>query len=163
MSVEDDPRYFAATVKSNAMQLEGGQGLRVGIVPEHPSTAYNKEVVFDEEKGLWVVSLADPNGFMGLFNDGYSAVARAFLKIGKHEPANYWAVPSAKAQKLKEQIIRYQDATAIEVVDALNDAAQQDLLSTKDKLVSVNAPHWLHVKKMRPAVISPKPKFDKLD
>ncbi|WP_146189203.1 hypothetical protein [Pseudomonas protegens] len=163
LSVEDDPRYFAATVKSNVMQLEGGQGLRVGIVPEHSSTAYKKEVTYDESKGLWVVSLADPNGFMGLFNDGYGAVARAFLALGKHESANYWAVPSAKAQKLRDQIIKYKDATAIEVVDALNEAAQQDLLSTNDKLISVNAPHWLHVKKMQPTVISPKPKFVKLD
>lgn len=163
LSVEDDPRYFAATVKSNVMQLEGGQGLRVGIVPEHANTAYRKEVTYDDSKGLWVVSLADPNGFMGLFNDGYSAVARAFLKMGKHDPANYWAVPSAKAQKLRDQIIKFQDATALEVVDALNDAAQQDLLSTNDKLISVNAPHWLHVKKMQPTVISPKPKFVKLD
>ncbi|MFC3940970.1 hypothetical protein HX881_19450 [Pseudomonas gingeri] len=163
LSVEDDPRYFAATVKSNAMQLEGGQGLRIGIVPEHASTAYRKEVSFDESKGLWVVSLADPNGFMGLFNDGYSAVARSFLKMGKHEPANYWAIPSAKALKLMEQIIKYQDATALEVVEALNEAAQQDLLNANHKLVSVNAPHWLHVKKMQPTVISPKPKFVKLE
>lgn len=163
LSVEDDPRYFAATIKSNHLQLEGGQGLRVGIVPEAKDTAYRKQVQFDEQRKLWVVSLSDPNGFMGLFNDGYSAVARAFLKIGKHEPANYWAVPSAKALKLMDQIIKYENATALEVVDALNEAAQQNLLQANHQLVSVNAPHWLHVKNLAPTVISPKPRFDALD
>jgi hypothetical protein len=30
-------------------------------------------------------------------------------------------------------------------------------------MIGVNAPSWLHVKQMAPKVISPKPKFTKLD
>lgn len=163
LSVEDDPRYFAATIKSNYQLLEGGQGLRVGIVPASKTNPYSKEVQYDHERKLWVVALADPNGFMGLFNDAYGAVARAFLKMGKQEPANYWAMPSAKGLRLMDQLLKFEEATALEVEDALNHAAQQDLIVTVPQLVSVNAPDWLHVKELIPTVISPKPRFDLLD
>ena len=63
----------------------------------------------------------------------------------------------------KVSINRYPDAKAIEIEGALNDAAQQDLVTAKHQLISVNAPGWLHIKAMAPKIISPKPKFIKLD
>ncbi|WP_152608367.1 hypothetical protein [Aeromonas hydrophila] len=163
LSASDDPRYFAATIKSNFAQLEGGAGLRIGIVPE--STHFNNTggVKYSQKHGLWLVTLADPNGFMGLFNDAYHAVARAICTLGKQEQPPYFIKPSAKAQKIQEQIEKYPDAKAIDIEGALNDAAQQDLVASTHKLISVNAPDWLHVKKMAPKIISPKPKFIKLD
>lgn len=163
MSAEGDPRYFAATVKSNFAQLEGGQGLRIGIVPESIHFRNTSGVRFNQEHGLWLVTLADPNGFMGLFNDAYHAVARAICTLGKQDPPPYFIKPSAKAQKVQQQLEKYPDALAIEIENALNDAAQQDLVLSTHKLVSVNAPDWLHVKSMAPKIISPKPKFFKLD
>lgn len=163
LSADGDKKHIAATVKSNFTQLEGGQGLRIGIVPE--STHFNNSagVKFDHKHGLWVVSLADPNGFMGLFNDAYHAVARAICTLGKQEQPPHFIKPSAKAQKIQEQIEKYPDAKAIDIEDALNDAAQQDLVTAKHQLISVNAPDWLHIKAMAPKIISPKPKFIKLD
>ncbi len=163
LSSDGDKKHLAATVKSNFAQLEGGQGLRIGIVPE--STHFNNSagVKYDQKHGLWVVSLADPNGFMGLFNDAYHAVARAICTLGKQEQPPYFIKPSAKAQKVQEQLEKYPDAKAIEIEGALNDAAQQDLVTAKHQLISVNAPGWLHIKAMAPKIISPKPKFIKLD
>lgn len=163
LSTLDDKKHFAATVKSNFAQLEGGQGLRIGIVPE--STDHNNPagVTYNKKHGLWVVSLADPNGFMGLFNDSYHAVARAICTLGKQAQPPYFVKPSAKAQKIQEQIEKYPDAKAIDIEDALNEAAQQDLVSSSHRLISVNAPEWLHIKAMAPKIISPKPKFIKLD
>jgi len=83
LSAEGDPRYFAATVKSNFAQLERGQGLRIGIVPESTHFQNRSGVRFSSQHGLWLVTLADPNGFMGLFNDSYHAVARAICKLGR--------------------------------------------------------------------------------
>jgi hypothetical protein len=163
LSTVDDKKHFAATVKSNYAQLEGGQGLRIGIVPESTDTQNPAGVAFSHKHGLWVVSLADPNGFMGLFNDAYHAVARAISTLGKQEQPPYFIKPSAKAQKIQEQIEKYPDAKAIDIEDALNEAAQQDLVASTHKLISVNAPDWLHMKAMAPKIISPKPKFIKLD
>lgn len=163
LSAEGDPRYFAATVKSNFAQLEGGQGLRIGIVPESTHFENKSGVRYSQQHGLWLVTLADPNGFMGLFNDAYHAVARAICTLGKQEPPPYFINPSAKAQKIQKQLEAYPDARAIEIEDALNEAAQKDLVVSTHRLVSVNAPDWLHVKAMAPRIISPKPKFIKLD
>ena len=160
LSTHDDHKFFATTVKSNYKQLEGGKGLRIGIVPESPDDGNSEGIRYNQENGLWVVSLADPNGFMGLFNDGYHAVARAICTLGKQPTPPYYTKPSAKAQKVQTQIEKYPDATVMEIEAALDEAAQQDLITTSTKLVSVNAPGWLHIKQMAPKIISPKPRFD---
>jgi hypothetical protein len=163
LSSEDEVRNFAATVKSNIDQLEGGRGLRIGIVPESTAPGNTAGVRYSQKHGLWVVSLADPNGFMGLFNDGYHAVGRAMCVLGKQQAPVYWTKPSAKAQRVQEQLEEYPDASVLEIEGALNEAAQQDLVATNERLVGVNAPDWLHIKAMAPRLISPKPKFVKLE
>jgi hypothetical protein len=160
VSAIDDPRYFAATVKSNYSLLEGGRGLRIGIVPEGANVGHHAGVRYDNKLGLWVVALSDPNGFMGLFNDTYMAVGRAMCTLGKQEPPTYWTKPSAKAQKVQFQLEKYPEARVVEIESAMNEAAQQHLVSSSIRLVSVNAPEWLHLKEMAPRIISPKPKFE---
>lgn len=162
LSAQGDARFLAATVKSNFGLLEGGRGLRVGIVPESTHVSNHSGVRYDQKLGLWVVTLADPNGFMGLFADAYHAVGRAMCTLGKLPLPPYYVKPTAKAQRVQEQLEKYPDALVTEIEDALNDAAQQDLVAQTHKLVEVNAPEWLHMKKMLPPVISPKPKFAKL-
>jgi hypothetical protein len=163
ISPEGDVRYFAATVKSNFRELEGGRGLRIGIVPESTQIGNQAGVRYSHDHSLWVVSLADPNGFMGLFSDAYHAVGRAMCALGKQPQPTYWAKPSAKAQRVQEQLERYPSARVIEIEGALNEAAQQDLVLSTHQLISVNAPEWLHIRQLAAKVISPKPKFVKLD
>ncbi|MFP8834974.1 hypothetical protein ACLIJR_11985 [Hydrogenophaga sp. XSHU_21] len=158
---EGDNKHLAATVKSNPSHLEGGKGLRIGIVPE--ANGHPPGVLYNSVHGLWQVTLADPSGFMGIFNDAYLSVARAVNKLGKMSQPPYYAVPSAKGQKLQAQLERFGDAKAAEVEAALDDAAQQDLVNSTHRLVSVNAPSWLHIKEMAPRVISAKPSFARLD
>jgi hypothetical protein len=159
----DSNRHFATTVKSNIAALEGGRGLRLAIVPESPG-GNPAGVRFDADKQLWIVSLADPNGFMGLFDDAYRAVARAIATMGKHDKGPYYATkPSAKGVRLQEQLEKFESAAVVEVEGALNEAAQQNLISTEQRLVSVNPPDWLHIKQLAPKIIAPKPSFAKLD
>ncbi len=160
LSTSGEARHFAATIKSNFGQLEGGAGLRIGIVPESVHKGNRSGVRYDPNSGLWVVTLDDPNGFMGLYNDAYHAVARAICTLAVPP---YYIKPSAKAQRVQEQIERYPDAKALKIEGALDEAAQQDLVISTHRLIGVNAPEWLHVKQMAPKVISPKPKFIKLD
>lgn len=163
LSADGDTRHFAATVKSNVLQLDGGRGLRLGIVPESTEYSNPAGVKYDRGKGLWVVSLSDPNGFMGLFNDAYHAVARGMCALGKQPTPPYYTKPSAKAQRVQEQIEKYPQATVTDVEAALDEAAQQSLIVESHRLVSVNAPPWLRIKQKAPKVFSPKPKFHKLD
>jgi hypothetical protein len=163
LSGENDPRYFAATVKSNFSLLEGGKGLRIGIVPESTDNGNISGVRYDSRHKLWVVTLADPNGFMGLFNDAYMAVGRAICTLGKQHPPPYYTKPSAKAARVQEQLERYPNATVLDIENALDEAAQQELVTTTSRLVSVNAPDWLHMKTLQPTIISVKPRFEKID
>lgn len=163
LSCEGDEKYFAATVKSNYRHLEGGRGLRIGIVPESTSKGHRPGVKYSDKHGLWVVTLPDPNGFTGLFNDAFNAVARAMCTLGKQNKPHYYATPSAKGRRVQEQLEQYPTAKVIEIEAALNDAAQQDLVATKNQLVAVNAPEWLHLKKASPKIIAPKPSFAKLE
>ena len=157
LNSDGDPRHLAATVKSNFLDLEGGRGLRIGIVPEHKDQKAG--VHYNSSVGLWQVSLADPDGFMGLFNDAYHAVARAMLTLGKMPQPPYFVKPTPSAQRIQEQLERFGDAKAVEVEDALNEAAQQDLVGINHRLIGVNAPDWLHIKQMAPKILSPKPRF----
>lgn len=155
-------RNYAATVKSNLEFIEGGEGLRIAIVPEIVKKI-PAGVRFDPNSKLWVVSLADPDGFMGLFDDAYRAVGRAICTMGRHTPPPYYTKPSAKAVVLQEQLEKYHDVKVLEVEGALNEAAQQELTVTDKRLVGVNPPEWLHMKELAPKIIAPKPSFVKLD
>lgn len=163
LSAQGAEKYLAATVKSNFGLLEGGRGLRIGIVPESTSTGHRPGVQYSARHGLWLVTLPDPNGFMGLFNDAYMAVAWAICEIGKQERPHYYTVPSAKGQRVREQLVKYQAAKVVDIEGALDEAAQQHLVSTDTRLVSVNAPAWLHLKQMAPKIVAPRPSFEKLD
>jgi hypothetical protein len=154
-------RYLAATVKSQVSQLEGGRGLRIAIVPE--AKDYRSGVQYSNKHKLWVVALPDPDGFMGLFNDAYAAVAEAVYKLGKHTQSKYWMKPSAKAQKLQDQLEKYGPVKVLEIESALNGAAQQNLVTVEQQLVSVQAPPWLHLPTTSPKVLAPKPVFERLD
>jgi poly-gamma-glutamate capsule biosynthesis protein CapA/YwtB (metallophosphatase superfamily) len=98
-----------------------------------------------------------------LFNDAYNAIALAVCTLGKQNKPAYYTKPSAKARRLQEQLEKYPSVKVVEIEAALNEAAQQDLVSSKTRLVSVNPPSWLHLKKMAPKALAPKPKFVKLD
>jgi hypothetical protein len=100
---------------------------------------------------------------MGLFDDAYRAVARAIFKLGKHDPGYYFEKPSAKAQRLQIQLEKYGDAKVLEIEHELDNAAQQKLVTTTQRLVSVNAPSWLHIKELAPQIMAVRPKFEKLD
>lgn len=158
LSDENKQRFAAATIKSNWHQLEDGRGLRVGIVPEAPDLEVGRRR-FDT---LHLAVLPDPDGFMGLFNDGYESVAAAILTVGRHDRAPYYLKPSAKGQKLQQQLERFATAPVVEIEHALDQAAQQGLIAVQRKLLSVEAPNWLHINEQRTPVIAPKPKFEKL-
>lgn len=152
-------KYAAATIKSNWHLLEDGAGLRVAIVPE----AKDLPAGYRRWKTLHLVALPDPDRFMGLFNDAYEAVAEAILKVGHHDRGHYYYKPSAKAQKVQEQLEKYEKVKVVDILGALDEAAQQNLIAVDRKLLSVEAPAWLTVNETRMPVIAPKPAFEKLD
>ncbi|MEU4633077.1 hypothetical protein AB0F90_01500 [Micromonospora chalcea] len=166
LSDEARHRHVAATIKSNAEQLEAGPGLRIGIVPEAHNLPRGVSYHWNKTRtdGLWVVTLADPNGFMGLYNDAYGAVAEAIATLGRHERGNYWSKPSPMGVRIQQQLESYGTRKVVDIEDGLNEAAQQDLVGVEERLVPVDAPPWLHLgKPKQPMILAPKPSFIKLD
>lgn len=161
--LSDEARHYhiAATIKSNWHQLEGGPGLRIGIVPE--AADLRGGTYHHKAKNLWLAVLPDPTGFMGLFNDAYEAFAEAVFALGKHDRGSYFYKPTPAGQRLQQQLEKFGTAKVLEVEAALNEAAQQDLLNIEYRLVPVDAPPWLHLNAARTPVIAPKPKFEPLD
>lgn len=166
LSDEGRHRHVAATIKSNAKQLEAGPGLRIGIVPE--AHGIPRGVTFQRSRGqsdgLWVVTLSDPDGFMGLYNDAYSAVAEAITTLGRHSRGNYWEKPTPVGVQIQTQLESYGNRRVADIEDGLNEAADQDVVGVQERLVTVDAPPWLRLgKPNRPVLLAPKPSFVKLD
>lgn len=159
LSDEDRRRHLAATIKSNWHLLEAGPGLRLGIVPE----ARDLRAGVRYRNGLWLAVLPEPNGFMGLFNDAYESIVEAIYTLGKHERAPYHYKPTPAGQRLQSQLEKYGTVKIVEIEGALNEAAQQNLISVEHQLVPVEAPPWLHLNAARTAVVAPKPRFEVLD
>lgn len=167
LSDEDRRRHVAATIKSNAGLLETGPGLRIGIVPE--AHGIPRGVTFQRIKGsssgLWVVTLSDPDGFMGIYNDAYAAVAEAIATLGRHDRGGkYWTKPTPMGVQIQTQLESYGTRRVVDIEDGLDEAAQHDLVGVENRLVSVDAPTWLHLgKASKAAIVAPKPSFIKLD
>ena len=122
------------------------------------------EHVASGSMGLWVVSLAAPNGFMDLYNDAYASVAEAICTLGRHERGHHWNKPTPMGAEIQEQLEKYPDAPVQEIEAALDDAAQQDLVDVDETLISVDAPSWLHLGAPSASIIvAPRPSFRKLD
>lgn len=166
VSDQERHRHLAVTIKSNKEQLESGPGLRIGVVPEHKDLpAGVTKQTSKAGDSLWVVTLPDPHGFMGLYNDAYGAVGEAVTTLGRHGRGNYWQKPTPMAQKIQQQLEDYADVKVAEIEWALNEAAQQDLADVESRLLSVDAPDWLHLGQPDREAISlaPRPSFVKLD
>lgn len=160
ISGSDRRRHLGTTIKSNWHQLEGGPGLRLAVVPE----AEDLRSGLHRHKDMWVVSLPDPNGFMGAFNDAYESVAEAILTLGKHDRTACYYKPSATGKRLQRQLEKFGRSRVIDVLDALDDAAaHQELVTEETRLLSVDAPDWLHMREIRTHVMAPKPSFVPLD
>ncbi len=165
VSDENRHRHLAVTIKSNVRLLTGGPGLRIGVVPVHSRFAPGVRRV-ETKKGdpLWVVSLADRDGFMDLYDDAYAAVANSIMTLGQHDHEKYWAQPTAAARQIEEQLIKYGDELVSDIVEALDEQAQQDLVDVDTHLVSVSAPEWLSLGMPSNATrLGPKPSFKPLD
>jgi hypothetical protein len=159
LTVEGSGRYAAATVKSNWKELEDGRGLRVAIVPEAKDLSPKRKL----KDSLHLAVLPDPEGFMGLFNDAYGAVGRALCGLGKQTAPPYWVPPSAKAQRVEAQLEKFGTAKIVDIEEALDHAAQQEIVGVEHRLVSVEPPPWLRLTEQQAPVVAPKPSFEKLD
>lgn len=125
--------FVAATVKSNALSLEGGPGLQVGIVPQIGS-AWQPGV--KEHKGLRVAVLPDDGQFLQLLDAAHQTVMFALAKL-TGRPLMHRPVLAA-SKRLAEELISWGEYPVAEVVATLARRGQRDLIneSMQDVLLS---------------------------
>ena len=125
----DTDRWVATTVKINPGQLEGAQGLRIGIVPARGGR--DDVIRRDEGRNLVICPLPHDGAFMEVFYQGW-CVVQQFIAADAVVPREV-SLP----RQVDRQVARYledrREFPVIEVIEALRPLAQPELLQTEQQ------------------------------
>jgi hypothetical protein len=119
-------KWVGTTVKSNAVHLEGAQGLRIGIYPKVNQRDVPRK---DEDLNLVRLPLPYDGGFMELFYKSFFLV-RAFLKADAHVP-HPARLPDAEDRFVTKELEDRRTFTVLEVIEGIRDMSQEDLLTNE--------------------------------
>jgi hypothetical protein len=123
----DSDRWVATTVKINPSQLEGAQGLRIGIVPARGGDEDN--IWLDQKRNLVICPLPHDHAFMEVFYDGWSVVQQ-FIAADAHIPKEV-SLPRHADRQVARFLAERREFPVIEVLDALLPLSQPELLKTE--------------------------------
>jgi len=130
----DSDRWVGTTVKNNPNQLEGAQGLRIGIVPARTGGRFSPfydRVRLDEAKNLVVCPLLHDGDFMQKFYEGWQIV-QAFMASDARVPKPVM-LPRPAHREVARMLADRRNFCVMEVVDAIRPFAQPELLKTQEK------------------------------
>lgn len=133
----DAERWVGTTVKINPSQLQGAQGLRIGIYPKR--TSDKKDVPRkDEDLNLVRLPLPYDSAFMEVFYKSFFLV-RAFMNATAKVPRPV-DLPDAEDRFVTKELEARRDFAVVEVLHSLSNMAQPDLLETTGvQEIEVNA------------------------
>jgi hypothetical protein len=119
--------WVGTTIKINPDQLQGAQGLRIGIYPKRSSRDVPRK---DTDLNLIRLPLPYDDQFMEVFYKSFFLV-RAFLRADACIPKPV-DLPDAEDRLLTDQLAGRKEFPILEVVEALARMAQQDLIEASD-------------------------------
>jgi hypothetical protein len=125
----DTEKWVATTVKSNPRQLEGARGLRVGVVPA--SASETDAPYMDEKRNLVVCPLLHDGDFMQIFYEGWQVVRALFAADAQMPSEVQLARPPQR--EVARMLVDRREHPVVEVIDALNNFAQPELLATQSQ------------------------------
>jgi hypothetical protein len=129
----DSQQWIGTSVKINPTQLEGGRGLRVGIVPTRAGKS--DRVHLDEGRGLVVCPLHHDQDFMQIFYEGWR-VMQAFMKADAQIPKEVF-LPRPVDREVCKILTERRDYSVVDVMDVLVTFGQPELLVTDGKQVGL--------------------------
>ncbi len=130
----DSDRWVGTTVKVNPAALEGGRGLRVGIVPaSHTETDAPYK---DDHRNLVVCPILHDGNFMQIFYEGWQVV-QAFLAADGKMPSEV-ALPRPPMREAARMLVDRRNFSVLQVHEALAAFAQPELLVTEERQAAVN-------------------------
>jgi hypothetical protein len=149
----DTDRWVGTSVKINPRQLEGANGLRVGIVPA--SWGRRDLVRLDEERNLVVCPLPYDGAFMEVFYNAWGIVQQ-FIASDAQIPTEV-RLPIGSHRRVAVELQSRRDFSVLAVIDALAPLAQPHLLRTQDQNGSLEITKA--DKAITGSIIAPSPTF----
>lgn len=133
LGTTDKDRWVGTTVKINPQQLEGANGLRIGIVPA--GQGGKDRIRKDESKNLIVCPLPYDNAFVQTFYSAWSIVQQ-FLFADAQLPKEV-NLPIPSHRQVARELAQRREFPVLDVIDALTPLAQPHLLRPKEQLQSL--------------------------
>ncbi len=129
----DSDRWVATTVKINAQQLEGAEGLRIGIVPNRQGQ--NDIVRKDDKKNLVICPLNHDHDFMQTFYEGWRTI-QAFIAADARVPGEVM-LPIPVHREVCRLLEERREFPIVDVIAAIAPFGQYGLMETVDEEVDV--------------------------
>lgn len=146
----DQDRWIGTTLKINPSKLEGGRGLRIGIVPQ--SQGRGDSIRKDEQKNLIICPLPYDGSYMELFYTGWR-IAQQFIKADARVPSEV-ALPNPPERQVARELEMRREFSLLEVVAALEIQSQIGLIQDKTQEV-VDTVHNEAKTSFNDAIIAP--------
>lgn len=127
-------QWVGTSVKINPSQLEGAQGLRIGIVPT--KSGRSDKIRLDEGRGLVVCPLQHDADFMQGFYEAWRIV-QAFVASDAKTPKEA-VLPRPVDREICRMLEERREFPAVDVIEALRIFAQPELLATNSEQVNLD-------------------------
>lgn len=150
----DSDRWVATTVKINPDQLEGAQGLRIGIVPSRGGAEDN--IRRDEHRNLIICPLPHDHAFMEVFYEGWGVVQQ-FINADAHIPKEV-ALPRNADRQVALFLAERREFSVVDVIEALKPLSQPELLKTEEQAAQLISRRETNPEVETGAVVTPMPR-----
>lgn len=129
----DTDRWVATTIKINPSQLEGAQGLRIGIVPAREGRT--DLIRRDESRNLVICPLPHDQAFMEVFYQGWGVIQQ-FIAADAMIPKEV-SLPRQAERQVARYLEDRREFRVVEVIDALKPLAQPELIQTQEQAATL--------------------------
>lgn len=129
----DSDQWVGTSVKINLDHLEGGRGLRIGIVPARQGAT--DAIRLDDRRNLVICPLPYDGAFMEIFYRGWNVVQQ-FIAADAELPREV-NLPFGPERQVARELVTRRDFPVLDVIDALLPQAQPELLETRGQQVEV--------------------------
>lgn len=130
----DTDRWLGTTMKINPSQLQGGRGLRIGIIPA--SQGKSDKISHDSAKNLVLCPLPYDGAFMELFYTGWRIVQQ-FIAADANLPKEV-ALPNPVERQVARELAIRREFEVVQIVDVLKNQSQTDLIESTEKKVETS-------------------------
>ncbi len=125
-------QWVATTIKINPSTLQGGRGLRIGIIPMHQGTS--DSVRKDDSKNLIICPLPYDRSFMELFYRSW-IIVKTLMNSGCNMPSETM-LPVPPDRFVCHELVQRGRFRVIDVIEALDIFSQSHLLSRDNEKIA---------------------------